>query len=395
MHCGDSEAESITDAVKEYYGKKLVSSNDLQTNACHLNTDTMPKHIKDALHLIHPDIKNKYFGCGLVAPESLGKMCILDLGCGSGQDSYVLARLVGESGHVTGIDMTDEQLAIANQYKEYHRDKFGYRTINTEFVKGYIEDLSTAGVPDNKYDIIVSNCVFNLSPNKRAALREAHRVLKVGGEFYFSDIYADRDLPPEVRKNKVLWGECLAGALHWKEFVKLAKEVGFSKPRLFSAKKMEIKNSELQEVVGDATFVSAVYRLFKLPPVMDKPCHVKYEGTLVGQNDEFVFDATHTFKVDESTYVNSELTTILRTSRYRDEFIFEPAPKIRPVSQEEEIDPFELAKCKPSSISQPMDVDYHASSSQNGCSFEEGYGWTEDGVWRSYYEDKTYWSIFH
>lgn len=82
-------------------------------------------------------------------------MHVLDLGCGAGQDSYVLARLVGETGHVTGLDMTEEQLAVANQYLDYHKEKFGYRKINTDFVKGYIENLRDAGIPDNKYDLIV------------------------------------------------------------------------------------------------------------------------------------------------------------------------------------------------------------------------------------------------
>ena len=97
----------------------------------------------------------RYYGCGLIVPECLEGMKIVDLGSGAGQDCYVLSKLVGETGHVTGVDMTDEQLEVARKYQQYHAEKFGFGKPNTEFVKGYIEHLGEAGLKDNQFDLIV------------------------------------------------------------------------------------------------------------------------------------------------------------------------------------------------------------------------------------------------
>jgi len=130
--------------------------------------------------------------------------------------------------------MTSEQIDVANQYIQYHTDKFGYDKPNVSFVQGYIEKLVEAGLQPNYFDIIVSNCVVNLSPDKKAVLSEGFKVLKPGGELYFSDVYSDTELSDEIRKDNVLWGECISGALHWKTLHSLAKEVGFTKPHLVS-----------------------------------------------------------------------------------------------------------------------------------------------------------------
>lgn len=344
--CGPEKSvdESITESVQDYYGKRLKATTDLQTSACTMNSGAMPKHIRQALNEVHPEVTKRYYGCGQVIPDGLDKMSVLDLGSGAGQDVYTLAKLVGEFGHVTGVDMTEEQLAVANEYKEYHREKFGYQKINTDFVKAYIEDLKTPGIQDSKFDVIISNCVVNLSPDKKAVIEEAYRVLKVGGELYFSDIYADSDLPEEIRKHKVLWGECIAGALYWRDFVKIAKVVGFSQPRIYEADVTVIENPELKKVVGDAKFVSTTYRLFKLPAELEKPAYAKYKGTLLNKEKEFVFDVNNTFKANEAQYVNGELATILKSSRFSREFEFTPADKIEPEVEAKDLDPFEIAK---------------------------------------------------
>lgn len=164
----------MKDAVKEYYGKVLQSSDDLKTDACCTDTQ-IPNYLKKALSNVQDEVMSRYYGCGLVAPQKLEGMRILDLGSGSGRDCYVLSQLVGESGLVVGVDMTDEQLDVANRHIEYHREKFGYAESNVIFKKGYIECLDELGFEDNSFDIIISNCVINLSPDKNAVLREAEQ----------------------------------------------------------------------------------------------------------------------------------------------------------------------------------------------------------------------------
>ena len=141
-----------------------------------------------AFRNVHSEVKTRYYGCGLVVPDQLAGLRILDLGCGAGRDCYMLSQWVGSTGRVVGVDMTDEQLAVAKKYIEWHRQRHGYSEANVEFYKGYIERLSDLDFPDNSFDIIVSNCVINLSPDKEAVLKEAYRILKPGGELFFSDV---------------------------------------------------------------------------------------------------------------------------------------------------------------------------------------------------------------
>ncbi|XP_041370644.1 arsenite methyltransferase-like isoform X2 [Gigantopelta aegis] len=334
--------EYVRDSVKDYYGKRLKSAKDLKTVSCKTTPTGLPKPVREALSDIHDEVVRRYYGCGLVIPEQVKGIRILDLGSGSGRDCFALSKLVGENGYIVGIDMTDEQLEIANQYIDYHRDKFGYKKSNVEFVKGYIEKLTEAGLKENSFDAIISNCVVNLSPDKKAVLREAYKVLKVGGEVYFSDIYCDRNLPESARKHEVLWGECISGALFWKELFSLAKEVGFSTPRMVSVSPVPITQPEFKEVIGDAQFVSVTYRLFKLPETKQPARQVIYNGEIPGHETELKFDFAVTFKKGDLVPVDSELSTILDSSRYKEEFEFQPAGKMccSPTTKME-LNPFE------------------------------------------------------
>lgn len=163
-------------------------------------------------------VRAKFYGCGAPLPLGIEGLRVLDLGSGSGRDCYVCAALVGERGSVTGIDMTEEQLATAREHVDEWTRALGYREPNMRFIRGEIEYLDRAGIADASVDLVISNCVINLSPDKPRVLREAYRVLADGGELYFSDVYCDRRLPDAVRKDKVLWGDCIAGAMYAEDF---------------------------------------------------------------------------------------------------------------------------------------------------------------------------------
>ncbi|NWW71032.1 AS3MT methyltransferase, partial [Climacteris rufus] len=309
---------------QDYYGKELQTSKDLKTDVCITSAGPLPKVVRDALERVHEEVVARYYGCGLVIPECLSSCRILDLGSGSGRDCYVLSQLVGEQGHVTGIDMTEGQVEVAKKHIAYHMDKFGYRKPNVEFLHGYMEKLGDAGLADESYDIIVSNCVINLTPDKRAVLREAFRVLKPGGEMYFSDVYASQRLSETVRQHRVLWGECLAGALYWRDLYSIAEEVGFSPPRLVTASPITIGSKELEDIIGDCRFVSATFRLFKVPVGSGAgPGQVIYNGGIVGHERELLFDANFTFKEGEVTDVDAEMAVILQSSRFAKEFLIQ------------------------------------------------------------------------
>ncbi|XP_072513353.1 arsenite methyltransferase [Salminus brasiliensis] len=338
---------AIHNDVKEYYGKILKKTTDLKSNACVPSAKPISAYIQKALADVHPDVKAKYYGCGLVVPECVEGCKLLDLGCGSGRDCYMLSRLVGENGYISGIDMTEDQLEIARKYIEYHTQKFGYKKPNVNFVQGFIETLREAGLEEKSYDIVISNCVVNLSPDKASVLREAYHVLKDGGELYFSDVYSNARISESLRSNKVLWGECLSGAMWWEDLMRLAEEVGFSTPRLVTASVISIGNEELEGLLGDYRFVSATYRLFKLPKTSEKKrCLVIYDGNITGSEEKFEFDAQYTFKVNEVMEVDGDMANILKNSRFSEEFTFHTQasgacctkPKVMTV------DPFELAE---------------------------------------------------
>jgi ubiquinone/menaquinone biosynthesis C-methylase UbiE len=143
---------------------------------------------------------------------------VLDLGSGGGIDVLLSARRVGPTGKAYGLDMTDEMLELANENKrKAHAD-------NVEFLKGEIEHIP---LPDNKVDVVISNCVINLSADKGQVLREAFRVLKPGGRFAVSDVVTRGEILPEIRKNMLLWVGCIAGALDESDYRNELQQAGF------------------------------------------------------------------------------------------------------------------------------------------------------------------------
>ena len=145
----------------------------------------LPEYLRAALARVHDEVITKYYGCGLVLPEALDAAAVLDLGCGAGRDVYTLAQLVGPDGFVVGVDMTPEQLAVARRHEVWHAEQFGYPKSNVEFIDGNIEHLDETGLADDRFDVIVSNCVINLATDKQAVLDQAWRLLKPGGEVVF------------------------------------------------------------------------------------------------------------------------------------------------------------------------------------------------------------------
>lgn len=316
---------STQQEVQDYYGKQLQGSEDLKTNAC-CDPASMPEYLKPILAKIHPEVDSHYYGCGLVIPALLEGLKILDLGSGAGRDVYLLSALVGETGKVVGVDMTAEQLKIANKHKDHHSQSFNHKTSNVEFIEGYLEKLEQLGLEENSFDIIVSNCVLNLSTNKLAVLKSAYKLLKPGGEFYFSDVYADRRIPNHLQNDPVLYGECLSGALYWNDFINLSKQAGFLDPRLVMDRPLTIENPRLEDKVKPIKFYSATYRLFKIDE-LESDCEdygqaVKYLGGIPQHEQFFDLDGHHRFEQGKIEPVCGNTLRMLQDSRFKPYFDF-------------------------------------------------------------------------
>jgi arsenite methyltransferase len=313
----------MLDIVKDYYGKQLTQTADLKTTAC-CDITQVPEWLKPLLAKIHPDVLSRYYGCGLVCPPLLEGCRVLDLGCGSGRDVYALAQLVGPRGHVVGVDMTDEQLVVARQHQAHQAEQFGFD--NVTFLHGYIERLEELGLAPASFDVIVSNCVVNLSSDKAAVLAGVQKLLKPGGEFYFSDVYADRRVPDEVRNDPVLYGECLGGALYWNDFLRLARGAAFIDPRLVDDRQLAMTDPDLSTKLGNLRFYSATYRLFKLDKLEDA-CEdhgqaVIYRGSIPNLPHGFQLDKHHAIETGRVFPVCGNTFRMLQGTRFASHFEF-------------------------------------------------------------------------
>ncbi|MBI4350007.1 MAG: methyltransferase domain-containing protein [Elusimicrobia bacterium] len=318
-----NDKKDAKETVKEYYGKVLKTGKDLKTSAC-CSVETFPEPVKTVLKNIEPEILAKFYGCGSPIPPLLEGRKVLDLGSGTGRDVYIVSSLAGETGFSTGIDMTEEQLAVAEKHKAAQMKRFGFRRCNVAFKKGYIEDLKEAGIGDSSQDVVISNCVINLSPEKRKVFSEIFRVLKPGGELYFSDVFADRRVPEEVKSDPVLYGECLGGALYIEDFRRILREAGCPDYRVVSTRKLTVDDPRLAAALGNIAFYSMTIRAFKLADLEDI-CEdygqvAYYQGTIPYHQHQFALDDHHLFIAHKPMLVCGNTAAMLSGTRYGKHF---------------------------------------------------------------------------
>ena len=312
----------IREDVQEYYGKILKTKNDLQTSAC-CAADSMPAYLRPYLKNIHEEVQSRFYGCASTFPPGLYGKTVVDLGCGSGRDCYLLAQVVGPEGLVIGIDMTDEQLAVARKHVTYHTNKFNLEKPNVDFRKGWIEDLSTANLEDNSVDVIISNCVVNLSPDKESVFREIFRVLKPGGELYLSDVFSGRRVPEPLTTDPVLLGECLGGALYIEDFRRMLAKVGCFDYRTVSKTPITLNNEDIQRKAGMIDFYSMTVRTFKcdFEDICENFGHVAcYQGTIPEFPHGFTLDDHHYFQTGIPVSVCGNTYKMVSESRFKDYF---------------------------------------------------------------------------
>ncbi|MFT7581884.1 MAG: arsenite methyltransferase, partial [Myxococcota bacterium] len=265
-----------TTFVSEFYGKTVQKTEDLVFSAC-----CVADYDTRLLDAITDEVKDRRYGCGSPIPQALAGRIVLDLGSGAGIDCFIAAQLVGPEGEVIGIDMTPEQLAIAERNVAPIMERLGYETPNTRFVESRIETLP---LEDNSVDVVISNCVINLAEDKEAVFREIWRVLKPGGEFYISDIVSNRRIPERLKKDELLYSECLSGAAYTGDLFRTMRNAGFLDVRTVS-------DRPLTEVIEGIGFSAVNLRGFKL--ALEDQCEdygqvVVYKGSLPRDTDAFV-----------------------------------------------------------------------------------------------------------
>ena len=275
---------SIREMVKEKYGQAALRVSSGGSSCCGgaaaagSGCDPITSNLYDAAQAgqIPTEAMQASLGCG--NPTALAKLnageVVLDLGSGGGIDVLLSAKRVGPTGKAYGLDMTDEMLALANENKA----KAGVS--NVEFLKGEIEHIP---LPDNSMDVIISNCVINLSADKDRVLREAFRVLKPGGRFAVSDVVTRGEMLPEIRKSVLLWVGCIAGALEESEYREKLKSAGFDHIEVEPTRTYRVEDAR-EFLAGegldvdalapqvDGKFMSAFIRAVKPAQSTDKTC---------------------------------------------------------------------------------------------------------------------------
>ena len=319
-----NDLDSVRSILREYYGRHLKSKSDLSQKAC--CTDESQKRFKDILELIPDEVKARHYGCGCPVPEDdLTGLRVLDLGSGAGVDAFILSYLVGPSGFVYGIDMTDEQLEVANINTAAVMNQYGYREPNVRFEKDFIEVAGS--IPDQSIDVVISDCVINLSPRKDLVFKTIFRVLKDGGEFYISDIASDRRVPDSIRNNPEMLAECLGGAEYEHDWLDVMKDSGFHDPRTVS--RMEVQRDVLGEPI---VFYSMTVRGFRFDDPLDRRCEdygqiATYKGNIPNLRARFALDDHHVFEAHRPTPVCRNTARMLQESRLGRYFDVTPSIK--------------------------------------------------------------------
>ncbi|MGQ9588863.1 MAG: methyltransferase domain-containing protein [Planctomycetota bacterium] len=291
--------------VREYYG---AAAETPKVELC------CPVRYDDsAVSHIPKDVIDRFYGCG--SPVTLARIqpgeTVVDLGSGAGIDVFIAAKLVGPKGKAIGVDMTDRMLSVARENQPRVAATLGYDAV--EFREGFLEKIP---VETKSADVVISNCVINLSPDKPRVFEEIWRVLKDHGRLVVSDIVSEREVPPHLKVNPELWGECLVGALTQEAFLAELERAGFHGLTV-------LKRAYWKDVEG-YPFFSATVEGFKL----ERSCQPLNEGHLavyLGPGKAMVLEDGSRFPRNEPVPVTTEVAAQLGRRPYRDMFaVFAP-----------------------------------------------------------------------
>ena len=280
--------------------------------------DAIPGEAREKLFNVAAEIKNTFHEFGAPLPPLLEDCTVVDLCCGSGRDTYLAAQLVGPAGKVVGVEPNASRLAIAQKYLAKEIKQFGYETSNVELVQGVPEDLSF--IPDQSVDVVISNCTFNLSPNKGAYIAEVKRILKPQGEWYFTDVFTDRRIPQATSNDVANVAMRLGGAVFVEDFRRMAQAAGFHDPRYVITRKTPVSADEAAVYPGIA-FATITCRLLNSELTSDH-CEdygeeIVYDGSLPDYPDFFLFDKDIRFPAGEARHVCDNVSVLgLEGCRY-------------------------------------------------------------------------------
>ena len=294
--------------VREFYG---AAAEKPQADLC-----CPTKYDHSAIAHIPKQVLDRFYGCG--SPMTSGGIrpgeTVVDLGCGAGIDVFIAAKFVGPTGKAIGVDMTDQMLSVARENKPKVATALGYDVV--EFRHGFLEEIP---VETKSVDLVTSNCVVNLSPDKPRVFEEIWRILKDHGRIVISDIVSEQEVPPHLKVNPRLWGECLVGALTQEEFLARLERAGFYG--------LKIRERSYWKDVEGYPFFSLTVEGFKLEKT-DGCVFRGHRAVYLGPGKVFADEEGHLFPRNEPYEVCTDTVAKLSRRPYSDMFaILEPGEK--------------------------------------------------------------------
>lgn len=291
--------------VRDFYGN--AAENPQEELCCPTKYDV------SATDHIPQEVLDRFYGCGspMTTAGILEGETVVDLGSGAGIDVFIAAKYVGASGRAIGVDMTDEMLRVANENKPKVAAALGYDSV--EFRRGFLEEIP---VDDRSVDLVTSNCVVNLSPDKPRVFEGIWRILKDHGRILISDIVSEREVPPHLKTNPQLWGECLVGALTEEQFLAELERAGFYG--------LEVQKKIYWKDVEGYPFHSITVRGFKFEKT-DGCVFKGHHAVYLGPGKAFIDEEGHTFPRNEPYEICTDTVAKLSHDPYRGFFaILEP-----------------------------------------------------------------------
>lgn len=301
-YCETDETKDVSrEGVRSFYSKAAVSA---QASLC-----CPTQYDSGDLSHIPEEVRSISYGCGSPVNRAnirLGET-VVDLGSGGGIDCFIASKLAGESGKVIGIDMTDEMLQVAQKNALRVAENLGYS--NVEFKQGFLEAIP---LKDQSVDLVTSNCVINLSTNKKEVFEEINRILKPGGRFVIADIISEKEVPREMRNHQELWGECISGALTLSEFLESARPHGFHG--------FQIKKDYLWKIVEGIKFYSYTLEGFKSTESKTDSCCSELIATYAGPFESINHNGV-TYQVGVPVAIDAGRAESMQASPYDAHFI--------------------------------------------------------------------------
>jgi SAM-dependent methyltransferase len=299
--------DDITQKVSQRYARAAAAGEQL---CCPTGYD-----FADLKSFVPEEVLNISYGCGTPAGLKTVRSgeTVLDIGSGGGIDCFEAARRVGPTGRVIGIDMTDTMLEIARRNAPIVAENLGHPTSNIEFRKGMADAMP---VEDASVDLIISNCVINLTPDKRKVFREMYRVIKPGGRFTISDIVSDQAVPQYLVHDAAAWGDCLSGALQVQDYIGSMVDAGFRAVH-------QITSTPWRSIDG-IHFLSITLTGYKLPPVADG--NARLYATLRGPFSAVTDELGQRYQRGIPHIVDAQRARLLQSDPLRSLFIVGPTP---------------------------------------------------------------------